>query len=148
MLDRSRICLFFFMLMTGTPLVAVEILERVVNNGNLVLQDISVIPDQIVADLNRYQNVRSAGFLGWTQDGKSLYVRTRFGDVAQIHAVSAAGGARTQLTFFDAPIGAVSRQPGGRNFIFTMATGGSEFTQIFLFDPLNGREQMLTDGHS
>jgi hypothetical protein len=29
--------------------------------------------------------VRSAGFDAWTQDGKSLLVSTRFGDVGQLH---------------------------------------------------------------
>ncbi|MDC0939884.1 hypothetical protein OAR95_05045, partial [Pseudomonadales bacterium] len=55
--------------------------ERTLNNGNLVLQDIPVIPVSMIEDLNRYQNARSASFQAWSLDGKSLFVRTRFGDV-------------------------------------------------------------------
>ncbi len=147
-LDKLLFCLSFLMLMINTSAIAGEFLERTANNGNLVLQDIPEIPDRIAQDLLRYQNVRSASFLGWTQDGESLYIRTRFGNVPQIHKVSSAGGARSQVTFFDEPIGGVSRQPGGSHLIFTMDAGGSEFSQIFLLDPSDGQARMLTDGQS
>lgn len=122
--------------------------ERTANNGNLVMQDIPLIPEQIVADLNRYQNVRSAGFQEWTEDGKGIYISTRFGDVNQIHRVDMPGGARQQITFYDEPVGGVNRQPGGKNIIFTRDAGGSEFSQIFLLDPIDGATTMLTDGKS
>ena len=70
------------------------------NNGNLVMQDFPQIPASIVSGLNRYQNVRSAGFLDWTKDGNGIFVSTRFGDVSQVHHVGQPGGARQQLTFF------------------------------------------------
>ena len=85
--------------------------ERTLNNGNLVLQSIPVIPVSMIEDLNRYQNARSASFQAWSLDGKSLFVRTRFGDVPQIHKVSTPGGARSQLTFFSEPIGSINRNP-------------------------------------
>jgi dipeptidyl aminopeptidase/acylaminoacyl peptidase len=119
------------------------------NNGNLVMQDVPAIPAALVASLNRYQNVRSAGFLDWTQDGNGIFVSTRFGDVNQVHRVGHPGGARQQLTFFDEPVRGLQRQPGGSRMIFTMDAGGSEFSQIFLLDP--GSEDdaiMLTDGES
>ena len=118
------------------------------NNGNLVMQDIPPIPGEIVADLNRYQNVRSAAFREWSEDGKSVYISTRFGDVNQIHRVDMPGGARHQVTFYDEPVGGVNRQPGGSNIIFTRDAGGSEFSQIFLLDPVDGATTMLTDGES
>lgn len=122
--------------------------ERTANNGNLVMQDIPEIPQTIIDSLNRYQNVRSAPFRDFTQNGKSIYISTRFGDVSQLHRVDKPGGARHQLTFFDEPIGSVSRQPDGELIAFTMDAGGSEYSQIFVLDPLTGKSRMLTDGMS
>ncbi len=126
-----------------------EVITTETNNGKLVMQDIPEIPASIVSSLNRYQNVRSAGFLDWTEDGNGIFVSTRFGDVSQVHRVSHPGGARQQITFFDEPVGGVQRQPGGSKMIFTMDAGGSEFSQIFLLDPAgNDDAVMLTDGKS
>ena len=129
--------------------VAADVVRTEANNGNLVMEDIPAIPQAVVADLNRYQNVRSASFQDWIEDGQGIYVTTRFGDVSQIHRVSHPGGARTQVTFFDEPAGGVSRQPKGSRIVFTMDAGGSEFSQIFLLDPNSSDEAiMLTDGES
>ncbi len=122
--------------------------QRTLNNGNLVLEDIPAIPQQIVDDLNRFQNVRAAAFRGWRQDDSGLYITTRFGDVSQLHRVDKAGGARQQLTFFQEPIGGVEVQPGGRLLAFTMDAGGNEYSQIFLLDPLSGDYEMISDGKS
>ncbi|MEE4293611.1 MAG: S9 family peptidase [Xanthomonadales bacterium] len=119
------------------------------NNGNLVMEDVPPIPQSVVADLNRYQNTRSAAFRGWDVDGEGVFISTRFGDVSQIHYVARPGGARTQLTFFDEPVGGLSRQPDGSKMVFTMDAGGSEFSQIFLLDPASLDDAiMLTDGES
>jgi dipeptidyl aminopeptidase/acylaminoacyl peptidase len=128
--------------------VQAEVDRRTLNDGNLVLEDIPPIPQTIVDDLNRYQNVRSASFLDWTADGESLYVSTRFGEVRQIHRVDMPGGARQQLTFFDEPVSQVSRQPEGSHLVFAMDAGGNEFSQLFLFDPLVSESRMITDGES
>jgi len=129
--------------------VQAEVITTETNNGNLVMQDVPEIPASIVAGLNRYQNVRSASFLDWTEDGNGIYVSTRFGDVSQIHLVGHPGGARQQITFFDEPVGGLQRQPGGSKMIFTMDAGGSEFSQIFLMDPAGSEDAiMLTDGES
>ncbi len=126
-----------------------EVTSTETNNGNLVMQDIPEIPASIVTSLNRYQNVRSAGFLDWTEDGNGIFVSTRFGDVSQVHRVDHPGGARQQITFFDEPVGGLQRQPGGSKMIFTMDAGGSEFSQIFLLDPAGNDDAiMLTDGKS
>lgn len=80
------------------------------NNGQLVIEDIPSIPKQLLEDLNRYQNVRSAPFQGFSDDALSIYISTRFGDVSQIHRVDSAGGDRKQLTFFKEPITNIFRQ--------------------------------------
>jgi dipeptidyl aminopeptidase/acylaminoacyl peptidase len=118
------------------------------NDGNLVMEDIPPIPAEIVQALNRYQNVRAAGFRDWTEDGSGIYISTRFGDVSQIHRVDMPGGARQQVTFYDEPIGSVTRQPQGSKLSFTRDAGGSEFAQVFLLDPATGDARMLTDGES
>lgn len=135
-------CFFSTLALGAEPVVTAT------NNGNLVMEDVPPIPADIVDDLNRYQNVRSASFREWTEDGQGIYVSTRFGDVNQIHRVDMPGGARHQITFYDEPIGGVTRQPGGSNVIFTRDAGGSEFAQIFLLDPVDGTTTMLTDGES
>lgn len=131
------------------PDALAEVTRTEANNGNLVMEDIPTIPRSIIADLNRYQNTRGAGFRGWDNDGGGIYISTRFGEVSQVHYLDHPGGARTQLTFFDEPVGGLSRQPGGSNLIFTMDAGGSEFSQVFLIDPAGVDEAtMLTDGQS
>ncbi len=133
------------MLLTATTAQAAD--ERTVNNGNLILQDVPAIPDEVVRDLVRYQNVRTAVFMDWDAAG-GLYVLTRFGDVRQLHHVSEPGGIRRQLTFFSEPVGYTVRQPGGPRLAFTMDAGGNELAQIFLLDPKTGDAEMLTDGES
>ncbi len=128
------------------PVWAVQ--ERTLNNGQLVLQDIPEIPQALVARLNQYQNVRSASFVGWTEDDQSIYIRTRFGDVNQLHRVYGPGGARHQLTFFDEPVEQVTRAEKGKKLAITMDRGGSEFSQIFLFNPKTASTRLLSDGHS
>ena len=125
-----------------------EVFRTERNNGNLLLEDVPAIPDDIVDSLNSFQNVRSASFKAWKADGSGLFVATRFGDVPQLHRVDMAGGARHQLTFYKEPLGAVSSQPHGSKLIFTRDAGGSEFTQIFSLDPATGSAVMLTDGES
>ena len=111
-----------------------DVIRTETNNGSLIMEDIPEIPRSIVADLNRYQNVRSANFQDWTEDGEGIFISTRFGDVSQVHRVGHPGGARQQVTFFDEPIGGLQRQPNGSRMIFTMDVGGSEFSQIFLLE--------------
>ena len=128
--------------------IAEDITRRVANDGQLVMEDVPEIPANIVNDLNRYQNVRSARFRAWTEDGSGLYVATRFGDVSQLHRVDMPGGARHQITFYDEPLGGVTGQPHGSKLVFTRDAGGSEFAQIFLLDPDKGTAAMLSDGES
>ncbi|MQY63319.1 MAG: hypothetical protein GH143_03290, partial [Calditrichaeota bacterium] len=60
--------------------------------GNLILENIPDIPQQVVERMLQYQNVRSAGFTGWHPEGKGLYVVTRFGETSQI--------LKNRVTFF------------------------------------------------
>ncbi len=103
------IALFAISLISATP-AAANVIRTEANNGNLVMEGVPEIPKEVVAHLNRYQNIRSAEFLDWSIDGKSIFISTRFADISQIHRVDQPGGARYQITFFDEPVGGLQRQ--------------------------------------
>ncbi len=153
---RTLICLallFCLALRQFTPLQANQLpaaapASTTLNNGQLLLQDVPEIPGSLAARVQQYQNVRSAVFLDWTEDGNGIYIRTRFGLLDQIHRVDFPSGDRQQLTFFEEPIGEVVRQEKGHTLALTMDKGGSEFSQVFLLDPGSGVARLVSDGSS
>lgn len=148
-MNTPRALAAFLLLVVAAPATAQDQIERrTVLDGNVVLEDTPEVPERVVEELNRYQNVRSAGVIDWSADGSSVFVGTRFGDVAQIHRVEMPGGARRQLTFFAEPANGVARRPGHAEVLFSMDEGGSEFFQLFLLDPRTGQPRRLTDGES
>lgn len=122
--------------------------ERV-ERGNLVLENIPEIPEDIATRLEQYQHTRSAGMSGWMPDG-SILISTRFGETNQVHRVRRPLGAREQLTFFDEPVGSVSVSPDARldGFMYGRDVGGNEFYQLYWFDLASGEHRLLTDGQS
>jgi len=127
---------------------ATAVESRTLNNGQLVLQEVPEIPESLVQRLRQYQEVRSAQFVAWAEEGQGMLVLTRFADLNQVHRVDFQGGARHQLTYFAEPMSEVRRQYRGSRLALTMDSGGSEFDQIFLFDPDTATTEMLSDGHS
>jgi dipeptidyl aminopeptidase/acylaminoacyl peptidase len=114
---------------------------------NLVVQGVPAIPAPLAAEVRRYTEARSAAFLDWHPTRREIMVSTRFGNVPQVHRVAAPGGARTQLTFYDEPIGAAVYEPrDGRSFLFLKDVGGNEFAQIYRYDLADGRVTQLTEG--
>jgi dipeptidyl aminopeptidase/acylaminoacyl peptidase len=118
------------------------------NDGQLVLSGVPAIPPDLVERVRHYQNVRSASFVDWSGDGKSMFVSTRFADLEQVHRVATAGGSRKQLTWFPEPVGQVVRRENGEELAITMDEGGGELDQVFLFDPRNAETRRVSDGHS
>ena len=118
------------------------------NEGQLILRGVPPIPPTLVERLSQYQNVRSAGFLEWSNDGRSMYIRTRFGKTSQLHRVWSPGGVRQQLTWYREPVGQVVRRGRQQSLSVTMDTGGAEQDQIYLFDPKTATTTLLTDGDS
>jgi len=118
--------------------------------GNLVIEGIPEIPQRVIDRMFQYQNTRGASVTGWSADGSGIYISTRFGETSQIHFVGMPGGARTQMTFFNEPVGGASVCPNrDRNgFLFGKDVGGGEFYQIFWFHVPTARYTMLTDGKS
>ncbi|MBT8039496.1 MAG: S9 family peptidase [Gammaproteobacteria bacterium] len=145
-MKRILLCLLF--LLPSPPLFADTDEQWTANNGQLILRGVPQIPSALVERLNRYQNVRSAVFLEWAEDGDSLYIRTRFNELGQLHHVAAPGAYRQQLTWFSEPIGQVERRGRKAELSITMDEGGGEQDQIFLFDPDDGSIRRLTDGVS
>lgn len=118
--------------------------------GNLLVEGIPELPKDLTERWEQYQNVRSASFADWDASGKGLYIATRFGDVAQIHHVAQAGGARSQITFFKEPITSVQNcpDPTKDGFLFSRDNGGNENYQHYFFDRKTGNATLLTDGKS
>ena len=135
-------------LLASFTVAADDVERRVLNNGNLVLEDIPEIPQELRRELYRWQEVRAAAFRAWSADGKGMYVSTGFGSVDALHKIEMPLGARKQQTFYQEPVGQVSRRPGAEQLVFTRDAGGSEFSQIFMFEPQSGEAAMLTDGES
>lgn len=142
---RKLLTVTFLLLLTGN-ISAAEIQRRTANDGQLVMEDIPPIPASLPQTLSRYQNIRSASFASWTKDSKSIFIKTRFGHVVQLHRVNIPGGARYQLTFGEEPVGEVLRQPNSNMLALTRDKGGDEFDQVFLLNPEDGLINMMSDG--
>lgn len=115
----------------------------------IATRHVPVVPGDIFARLLRYQHIRSAGFAGWSPEGRGMLVRTRFGNSLQLHRVYEPGGRREQWTFFDEPVDGrfIPEAPNGE-LLVTMSRGGDENEQIYLLDRGDYRVELLTDGRS
>ena len=141
----KKIILILFLMSIS---IGAQVETRTLNNGNLILEDVPIVPEGIKKELKGYQNTRSASFRGFKPDNEGVFISTRFGDVGQLHVVDKPLGMRKQFTFFDEPIGSVSVQPNGELIAFTMDSGGSENAQIYVMNPENGRTVLVSDGES
>lgn len=123
--------------------------ERV-EKGNLVIEGIPEIPEELQKRMAMYQNTRSAFLADWHPSGEGILISTRFGETNQIHWVKHPGGARHQLTFASEPIrgGEVSPDPKRNGFLYTKDVGGTENYQVFFFELATGKSTMLSDGTS
>jgi dipeptidyl aminopeptidase/acylaminoacyl peptidase len=118
-----------------------------VTRGNLVIEGIPEIPQELIERMRRYQHTRSAGLAGWTSDGR-ITISTRFGNAAQLHVVDRPMGDRRQITFFDEPIGGGQWSPTGarKGIAYTRDVGGDENYQVEYLDLSNPVPARLTDG--
>ena len=126
----------------GTPLPAV-----IAPADNLVVDGVPAIPASLAAEVRRYTESRGAGLVDWHPQRRELLIATRFGSTTQLHHVKMPGGARTQLTFFDEPVGGGRFEPRtGRYVVFGRDAGGNEFAQLYRLDLTDGTITLLTDG--
>lgn len=118
-------------------------------NENLVADGIPPIPAELVEEVRKYSETRTAAFVDWHPERREMIVSTRFGDTNQLHTVTTPLGARRQLTFFeDRVAGGVYQPTQGEYLLFAKDVGGGEFFQIFRLDLDTGDVTMLTDGES
>jgi len=116
-------------------------------NENLVVDGVPAIPASLAAEVRRYTESRGAGLDDWHPLRREMLIATRFANTSQVHQVKMPLGARTQLTFFDEPVGESGYEPRtGRYFLFSKDVGGNEFAQIYRYDTGTGSTEMLTDG--
>lgn len=120
---------------------AQEVQKR--TQGTLVLENVPIASSEIKDRLVQYQNVRSAGFIGFAKDG--LLIATRFAETNQIHIVNKPLGARNQLTYYSENIGGGQIRPKHNSFAFSKDKGGDEFFQIYLYNMDNGKTTQLTE---
>ncbi len=118
--------------------------------GNLVMENIPEIPQQLKDRIFQYQNTRSASFQDWLHNDAGILISTRFGETAQFHKVKMPGGSREQITFFTEPVSGATICPDKNKniFLFSKDVGGGEFYQIFSYDVDNANYKMLSDGKS
>ncbi len=118
--------------------------------GNMILEDVPVVPKTIKERIQQYQNTRSASLVDWLPNGEGIMISTRFGNTNQLHTVGTPGGARNQITFFDEPVsnGAFCPLEKYNGFLFTKDIGGNEFSQIYWYDMETRNSEMLSDGES
>lgn len=118
--------------------------------GNLILEEIPEIPEEIKAGVQQYQNTRSASFVDWLPDNKGILMSTRFGNTEQLHTLYGPGMARNQITFFDEPVynARYCPSPEHNGFIYLKDFGGNEFSQHFWYDTNTGKSEMISDGES
>ncbi len=134
-------------LMSLLMMPAVVVAQTLTPPENLVTEGIPPIPMTLPDSVNRYTEARAASFVDWHPTEKQMLVSTRFGNTNQIHIVKQPLGARTQLTFFNEPVGSASFEPNtGDYFIFSKDLGGNEFGQLFRFDLQSRDVTLLTDG--
>jgi dipeptidyl aminopeptidase/acylaminoacyl peptidase len=117
--------------------------------GNLILEGIPA-PDPALAErLERYLHTRQATFVDWLPDGGML-IATRFGDVDQIHRLTAPLGMREQLTFYAEPV-SVARVPQSavaEGFAFLKDQGGDENAQVYYYRLGDHNIRLVTNGKS
>ena len=119
--------------------------------GPLRFEDIPPVDADLAARLDRFQQIRSAGFHGFVggKDSRGLFISTRFGEVSQLHEVNGPGAARTQRTFAPEPVASVVAHPHDPDKALVVRdVGGNEAYQVFLWDRTTGQTSLLTDGQS
>jgi dipeptidyl aminopeptidase/acylaminoacyl peptidase len=113
----------------------------------LIADGVPEVPLELAAETRPYMEFRTAGFVGWHPEDKSMVIATRFGNTAQLHRVAQPMGARKQISFEAEPIGGGGWAPKkGDVFVTGKDIGGNEFYQLYTLK--DGKLSLLTDGKS
>ncbi len=115
----------------------------------IATESVPALPDAIFAGLDRYQEMRAAGFGGWDPQGRGVLIHTRFGNSVQLHRVYRPGGRREQITFENEPVqGMFVPAANDGAILFQMSQGGNENYQVYWLDRNKYATVRLTDGKS
>jgi hypothetical protein len=126
---------------------AQETKNSVVPNENLITENIPEISKELANQVKKYSESRGASLATIHPAGNEIIISTRFGNTAQIHRMTQSMGARTQITFFDEPIGSATYEPVKGNYlIYSRDAGGNEFGQLYKLDLETLQSTLLTDG--
>jgi dipeptidyl aminopeptidase/acylaminoacyl peptidase len=116
---------------------------------NLVVEGIPPVPMDLVDQVDRYTNFRSASLTNWHPKNRQILINTRFADTQQVHEVKMPYGARSQLTFFrDSARGGTYQPTLAKYLLFTKDKGGDEFFQKYRYDIDTKEVTLVTDGKS
>ena len=145
----SHILILFVLIQILANMELMAQVERK-EKGNLVIENIPEIPNNLNDRLRQYQNVRGAFLADWMPDGESMLFSTRFGETNQFHTISEAGGMRKQISYFEEPVGGGSYSSSKIHdgFLFRKDVGGNEYYQLFFYDNKSQTSKMLTNGES
>lgn len=83
--QKSFKSFFLFYFLVSTLLVTAQVRREV---GNLVLEDVPEVPQEIIDRLEQYQNTRSASIADWLPGDDGILISTRFGNTVQLHTVA------------------------------------------------------------
>ncbi len=116
---------------------------------NLIVEGIPPVPMDLVDQVDRYTNFRSASLTNWHPKNRQILINTRFADTQQVHEVKMPYGARSQLTFFrDSAKGGTYQPTLAKYLLFTKDKGGDEFFQKYRYDIDSKEVTLITDGKS
>ena len=116
---------------------------------NLIVEGIPPVPMDLVDQVDRYTNFRSASLTNWHPKNRQILINTRFADTQQVHEVKMPYGARSQLTFFrDSAKGGTYQPTLAKYLLFTKDKGGDEFFQKYRYDIDTKEVTLVTDGKS
>jgi len=116
---------------------------------SLVIDGVPKIPVSLADTAGRYGSYRNAGLADWHPSERRMLINTRFAETPQLHLVSAPGGERRQLTFFQDAVRIGRFHPNGGDYIvFSKDIGGGEWYQLYRLDLGSGNITLLTDGKS
>ena len=116
----------------------------------IINDQVPPIPATIAADMKRYTDIKSAGFVDWLPQGKGMVAATRRGNTTQLYTLSEPGGELSQLTNYPEPVGgaAVCPDPDKNFLVFSKDNGGDEKYQYHRLDLETGQATRITDGTS
>ncbi|MFN9116157.1 MAG: alpha/beta fold hydrolase, partial [Bacteroidota bacterium] len=140
-------CSFLLLFLYSSAIFAQEKKDLIVPNENLITEGIPDIAKDLSTKVKKYTEARGAVLADVHPITNEIIISTRFGATPQLHHVKQPLGDRTQITFFDEPVGNAIFEPTKGNYlIYSADTGGNEFGQLYKLDLKTLTANMLTSG--